>query len=219
MIRFWSLATSIAMLLLLLFFAASAAGIAVLDDPTPLLRDARPAAALIGVALLVGDVVLPVPSSLVMVAHGALFGIAGGALLSLFGSVAAALAAFALGRAGTPAIRRIVTPREHTRAAARLARWGVVAIALTRPVPILAETVAILAGSSNLRWHQTALAAAAGSVVPAAVYAWSGAHATSAGNHVLIFAGVLIVTAVLWWVGRCEGPRTAGKFLRSKKTG
>ncbi len=32
-------------------------------------------AALVGVGLLVADVVLPVPSSVVMLAHGALFGV------------------------------------------------------------------------------------------------------------------------------------------------
>ncbi len=36
-----------------------------------------------GVGLLVADIVLPVPFSVVMVAHGALFGIVPGAALSL----------------------------------------------------------------------------------------------------------------------------------------
>ncbi|MDP9193804.1 MAG: VTT domain-containing protein [Acidobacteriota bacterium] len=201
MLRWWSLAASIALLLLLMFFAASAVGIALLDDPAPLFRGARTTAALIGVALLVADVFLPVPSSLVMVAHGTLFGVLGGTMLSLTGSVASALVGFAVGRAGSGAVRRFVSEREHDRASAMLARWGVVAIAVTRPVPILAETVAILAGSSRLGWREAALAAAAGSLVPAAVYAWAGAHVETAANHALIFGGVLLVTGILWWVG------------------
>jgi uncharacterized membrane protein YdjX (TVP38/TMEM64 family) len=188
-------------------------GIAVLEDPTPLLRGARPAAALIGVALLVVDVFLPVPSTLVMVAHGALFGLAGGALLSMIGSIAAALIGFAVGRAGNGAVRRIVTPNEHARAGELLRRWGVLAIALTRPVPILAETVAILAGSSPLTWRQTALAAAAGSLVPSLAYAWAGAHASDVASQTLIFAGLLAVTTVLWLVGR--GVNAAGSHLKN----
>jgi len=208
LVRWSALAIAIAATLLVMFFAASSAGVALLQDPTPYLRgSARPAAALLGVALLVADVFLPVPSSLVMVAHGAFFGVAGGALLSLVGSVAAALTGFAVGRAGNRAIRRLVTPAEHARAGALLERWGVVAIAVTRPVPILAETVAILAGSSPLTWRQTAIASAAGSIVPSIVYAWAGAHAKEAGNHAVIFGGVLAVTAVLLWIGGAFKPR------------
>ena len=205
MLRWWSLAGTLSLFFLLLFLAASAVGPGFLEDPSQLFRDAGPAAAVIGVGLLIADVVLPVPSSLVMVAHGTLFGVAGGALLSLIGSVASALVAFALGRAGTPVIRRLVTEREHARAAALLARWGIMAIAVTRPVPILAETVAILAGSSRLRWHEAALAAFAGSLVPALVYAWAGAYARDMVSQTLIFAGVLAVTGVLWVVGRRRG--------------
>jgi uncharacterized membrane protein YdjX (TVP38/TMEM64 family) len=204
--RWWMLAFVIAVTLLVMFFAASSSGIALFEDPTPLLRGARPLAAVIGVLLLVADVFLPVPSSLVMLAHGTLFGVAGGTALSLIGSVASALTGFAVGRAGKDAVRRFVTEREHERAGALLERWGVVAIAVTRPVPILAETVAILAGSSPLTWTQTALAAAAGSIAPAAVYAWAGAHAHGTVNHVLAFGGVLLITSVLFFIGR---PRTA----------
>lgn len=202
LIRWWSLAFAIASTILVIFFAASSAGIAVLNDPTAAMGDARPLAAMAGVLLLVADVLLPVPSSLVMVANGALFGGLLGTLLSLIGSVASALTAFAIGRAGNGAIRRFVTPNEHDRAGALLARWGVVAIAVSRPIPIVAETVAILAGSSPLRWRDVTVAAAAGSIVPAAAYAWAGAHARDAGSHVLIFGGVLAVTAMLLGIGR-----------------
>ena len=189
LVRWFSLAFAIAATLLLTFLAASASGIALFEDPMPLLRGARPAAATIGVLLLVADVFLPIPSSLVMVAHGALFGVAGGTILSLVGSTAAALTGFALGRAGNTAVRRIVTPEEHQRAGELLRRWGVLAIAVSRPVPILAETVAILAGSSPLTWRQITFASAAGSLVPSLVYARAGADASEVASQIVIFAG------------------------------
>lgn len=198
-LRWWLFAGSVALLILLLFFAASAAGLAIEDSAMP--RERGWFAAATGVGLLIVDAALPVPSSLVMIVHGKLFGTATGALLSVIGSIGSALAAFAIGRVGTPGIRRLVLPDEHERASALLAKYGATAVALTRPVPILAETVAILAGSSKLTWYETTLAAAAGSILPAVIYAWAGAHAQSA-NHALIFAGVIAVTALLWWVGR-----------------
>jgi uncharacterized membrane protein YdjX (TVP38/TMEM64 family) len=198
-IRWWSLVAGIAFTLLLMFAAAWAMGFDIEGAP-PMPKQAGPLAAITGVALLIADVFLPIPSSLVMIAHGALFGIVVGALLSLTGSVASALTGFAVGRAGTRAIRKIVSPAEHEYASSLLAKWGVMAVALTRPVPILAETVAILAGSSQLTWTQTAVAAAAGSIVPSLTYAWAGANARNA-NHAIIFGGVMLATGVLWWIG------------------
>jgi uncharacterized membrane protein YdjX (TVP38/TMEM64 family) len=201
-VRWWLLSAGVALAILLMFVAATAAGLAVEASDLP--REAGALAAVTGVVLLIVDAALPVPSSLVMVAHGQLFGVVAGALLSMIGSVGSALAAFAIGRAGTKGIRRLVLPDGHARASAMLERWGVAAVAVTRPIPILAETVALLAGSSRLTWMQTALAAAAGSILPSAAYAWAGAHARSA-NYVLIFGGVLLVTAVLCWIGARPG--------------
>ena len=201
MLRWWTFAAGLAAVLLAIFGIASATGVAWLDDPAPLLRGGRIAAAIAGMLLLVADVFLPIPSSLVMVLHGTLFGAATGTLLSLAGSTAAAMTGFAIGRAGNDAIRRFVTPGEHERAGAMLRRWGILAIAVSRPVPILAETIAILAGSSPLTWRQTALAAAAGSLVPSLVYAWAGAHATTALSHAVIFGGVVVVSGALWFAG------------------
>ena len=198
------------MTMLVIFFVVTSADVAVLSDPSQVMRGAHPLTALAGVLLLIADVFLPVPSSLVMVAHGALFGAVGGTLLSLLGSVASALTAFAVGRAGNGLIRRFVTEREHARAGAMLERWGLVAIAVSRPVPILAETVAILAGSSPVTWPQLVLAAAAGSIVPAFAYAWAGAHAHGLAAQSVIFAGVIAVSAVLLVIGRRVAVRTRG---------
>ncbi len=202
MVRWWSLAFGIALLLLVMFLAATYTEVPLLSDPGPAMRAARPVAAVAGVLLLMADVFLPVPSSLIMVANGALFGIVGGTLLSLVGSVGAALTGFAVGRAGNDLIRRFVTPAEHERAGAMLQRWGVLAIVVTRPVPILAETVAILAGGSPMTWTQTLLASIAGSIVPAAAYAWAGASAQALGVQTAIFAGVLVMGALLFVAGR-----------------
>src|SRR5215210_9077073 len=83
-----------------LFFLVEALGIPLLVDPTPWLNRGGVLAASLGVGLLIADVLLPVPSSLVMVAHGALFGVLVGTLLSLLGSMGAAMFGFWLGRRG-----------------------------------------------------------------------------------------------------------------------
>lgn len=187
---------------LLLFFVVEALGVQLLTDPTPWMRHGGVLAAALGVGLLIADVLLPVPSSLVMVAHGALFGVVIGTLLSLLGSVGAALFGFAIGRRGGKLLERIVTPAERARADRMLARWGTLAVVVTRPVPILAETVAIMTGASSIGWLRMALASFAGSLPPALLYALTGAAYANFQSLVLMFAATLLVAASFWLIGR-----------------
>ena len=200
---------------LLLFLFVEALGVPLLTDPSPWLKQRSVLAATIGVGLLVGDVLLPVPSSLVMVAHGALFGIVGGTLLSLAGSVGAALFGFAIGRRGGRIFERLVTPEERARADELLRRWGMLAIIVTRPVPLLAETVAIVAGTSSLGWGRTMLAAFAGSLPPALLYAITGAAAVNLQNTTLVFVAVILIAVCFWIVGRRVEPYLARRESRS----
>lgn len=210
--RYWAIAGLVLGAMLLAFAGVEALGVPLLRDPSAWLgRGGAPAAA-IGLGLLVGDVLIPVPSSIVMTAHGALFGILPGAALSLTGSTGATLLGFAIGRAGGPLLARLVGPAEQARANHLLERWGAVAILASRPVPLLAETVAILAGASPLGWGRAAVAAMAGSLPPALVYALAGSVAADLGSALLVLAGVLLLTGAAWLLGRrWSGERGARK--------
>jgi uncharacterized membrane protein YdjX (TVP38/TMEM64 family) len=186
----------------ILFFIVEALGVPLLSDPTPLMKHGGVLAASLGVGLLIADVVLPVPSSLVMVAHGALFGVVIGTLLSLVGSVGAALFGFAIGRRGGKVLERLVTPAERARADYLLARWGALAIIVTRPVPLLAETVAIMAGASRMSWSSVTCASLAGSLPPALIYALTGAAVANFQSTALMFGVVLLVAGLFWLMGR-----------------
>jgi uncharacterized membrane protein YdjX (TVP38/TMEM64 family) len=197
-------------LFLFLFFLVEALGIPLLVDPTPWLKQGGIWAATLGVALLIADVLLPVPSSLVMVAHGALFGVLVGTLLSLLGSTGAAVFGFWIGRRGGKLLERLVTAEERERANRMLERWGTLAVIVTRPIPLLAETVAIMAGASPLGWGRTALAALAGSLPPALLYALTGAAAGRFQDTALMFLFVLLITGLFWIVGRRITPAQKG---------
>ena len=187
---------------LCLFFLVEALGVPLLVDPTPWLNHGGALAAALGVGLLIADVLLPVPSSLVMVAHGALFGVLGGTLLSLLGSTGAAVFGFWIGRRGGRLLESLVAAEERARADLLLDRWGALAIIVTRPIPLLAETVAIMAGASPVGWGRTALAALAGSLPPALLYALTGAAVANFQSASLMFAFVLLVAGIFWVVGR-----------------
>ena len=137
-----------------------------------------------------------------MVAHGALFGVVGGTLLSLLGSLGAALFGFAIGRRGGTLLERLVRPSERDRANRILARWGGLAVVISRPIPILAETVAIMAGTSSLGWGRMTVAALVGSLPPALLYALTGATVANFQSTSLMFGVVLLVTGSFWLIGR-----------------
>ena len=89
MTRFW---TFVAVLLLTftgMFLFFEQLNVPLLENPYETLDGQGASVALIGISLLVADVILPVPSSLIMVANGAFFGIALGTILSLIGSLGA----------------------------------------------------------------------------------------------------------------------------------
>ena len=177
MVRYRSIILALLACFLILFLLVEALDVPLLTDPVPWLEGGGGAAALLGVGLLIVDVALPVPSSLVMIAHGARFGVLVGTLLSVVGSVGAALLGFAIGRRGGQLLERLVPPEERAQADRLLWRWGALTIIVSRPVPLLAETVAVLAGASPMSWGQAASAAFAGSLPAALVYALTGAIA------------------------------------------
>jgi uncharacterized membrane protein YdjX (TVP38/TMEM64 family) len=194
-------------LLLAAFLFVEALEIPLLADPRPWLDERNALVALLGINLLVVDVLLPVPSSIVMVANGAVFGVVLGALLSLLGSAGAALFGFALGRRGGPLLDRLVPASERAPADRFLSRWGPLAIVVSRPVPIAAETIALMAGASTLSWRRAALAAVIGSLPGAVLYAVVGAAAAGVDTGALVFGAVVLLAAFTWLVARRLEPR------------
>jgi uncharacterized membrane protein YdjX (TVP38/TMEM64 family) len=200
--RYWLAIASVFSFMLALFFVIEALHIPVLSDPSVALQRGDWLAAVTGVVLLIADVVLPVPSSLVMVAHGALFGVVTGTLLSLLGSVGATLTGYAIGRKSNRWLERFVSAEERLRADCVLSRWGAIAVVATRPLPLVAEIFSLLAGASRLSVRTITFAAIVGAFPSALVYAITGTVAASFKNSVAIFSLMMLVTGSFWFVGR-----------------
>ncbi|MDP9070340.1 MAG: VTT domain-containing protein [Actinomycetota bacterium] len=204
MTRCWAVAVTVLAALLAAYVTVERLGVGLLADPSSAVVAGGAVAATLGVGLLVIDAVLPVASSMVMVAHGAAFGVVGGTLLSLLGSTGGALLGFGLGRRGAPLVVRVVPVDQRARAERLLARWGGLAVTVSRPVPLLAETVAILAGASAMRWRSLAIAAAAGAFPTALAYALAGALAGGLRGMVLV-GGLLLAGLVVGYGRRRAG--------------
>ena len=178
---------------------------AFLTDPRPWLELGGGPALAISIGLLVGDVLLPIPASLVMVANGAVFGIGTGTLVSLVGSTGASWLGFFLGRRGGSLLDRLVPKQEQARVNALLARWGTLAVVVTRPLPLLSETTAIIAGTSPMSWSSMMTASLAGALPASLLYALTGATSARLDNSFLVFGLVLAIAGCFWIIGKRMG--------------
>ena len=158
--------------------------------------------ALTGAGLLAIDVLLPVPSSIVGTMLGARLGFLPGFLATFAGLMAGQAAAYAasrwwLGRHDTTPLPPAPT---------------LTALFLSRPVPVLAEAMALAAGASRLHWGQFLAACGAGNLVYASALALNGAELVPGAP---IGPGLLLpmlLPAVAWlaWQRRRKNHPTGG---------
>ncbi len=202
--RYLVVAGLIAGFVLASFLVVEALGVPLLVDPTDRFAGGGIGIAALGVGLLLVDVLIPVPSSLVMTAQGALFGFLGGTALGLAGSVGATLVGFGIGRRGSRLINRYVgasNARAADQSRSLIRHLGPLAIIVTRPLPILAETTAIVAGSTAMTWRQAVGGSLIGCLPAAAIYSAAGAFASDVSTGLLVFPIVIALAALVWAVG------------------
>jgi uncharacterized membrane protein YdjX (TVP38/TMEM64 family) len=160
----------------------------------------RPPSVLVGLViagLLASDVLLPVPSSLVGTAAGALLGWAVGAAVAWAGMMLGCALGWLLGRsAGRAGLRRFVGEAELTRAEALARRFGDAALLVSRPVPVLAEASVLFAGACALPFGRMLALTALSNAGIALVYAALGAVAGGTGSFLLVFAAAVLVPGI-----------------------
>jgi uncharacterized membrane protein YdjX (TVP38/TMEM64 family) len=127
------------------------------------------------IGLLAGDIVLPVPSSVVITFSGKVLGFWGGMAASWCGMTVGGVVAFGMARAwGRPIARRFARTDELERVDALAARVGVLVLVLTRPIPILAEASVLLMGTTSLVWWRFLAAVGLSNLGITAAYAALG---------------------------------------------
>lgn len=161
------------------------------------------AAVIIG--LLAADVFLPVPSSIIMVMSGAAFGVLWGSVFALVGSVLGEWLGFELVRKfGRRATHALASDDELESVNRFFARHGALAIVVTRPLPVVMETMSLVAGLSTMRRRVFLAASIAGTAPIVVVYAYAGAVSRQVGS--LLPAAVILVAVAgagwLWYRSR-----------------
>lgn len=149
-------------------------------------RHGRALAAIALTLLLAVDLVLPLPSSALMMLSGSLFGTTLGTAISFVGSTLSATLGFAVcRRIGVPAFTRVCGEAETSRLSASLARLSPWLVLLTRAAPMLAELAACLAGLAAWSLWRFLGCVALGTAPVAWIYAAAGANARDASGVAL----------------------------------
>lgn len=155
--------------------------------------------ALAGAGLLAVDVLLPIPSSIIGTMLGARLGFGAGFAAAFTGMMVGQTAAFVVSRW---ALRR--------RSGELPAAPTLVALFLSRPVPVLAEALVFAAGAARVSWPQFLLTCAAGNLIYAAALALNGAQlvpGTLLGPGLVLPMLLPVVAWLVWRKLRRTTPR------------
>ena len=157
------------------------------------------------VTLLAADLFLPIPSSLIMVLSGAVFGVLWGSLFSLVGSIGGEWLGFELVRRyGRRASSKMVGDDELERLGRVFERHGAAVVVVTRALPVVMETMSVVAGLSKMNRGSFLVASLLGTAPIVVVYAYAGAVSRQTGSLVPAVIMLIAVAGLGWIVFRAR---------------
>ncbi len=163
-------------------------------------------AAVLG-GLLIGDIVLPVPSSLISTACGRYLGFGLGTLVSFVAMTITAILGYLLGLTASKWAQRNLSVGERATLERLHSRWGVWSLAAVRPVPVLAEASVIFAGMSGVPWRGALPLVVLANLAVSACYAAIGALARGRYATLLAFAGAALLSGLAMLLFRRRASR------------
>jgi uncharacterized membrane protein YdjX (TVP38/TMEM64 family) len=149
---------------------------------------------LAGIGLLIADIALPVPSTIVMSALGLTYGWFMGGFLASAGSFLSGLVAYTCCRwLGRPAARWIAGDEALSKGAIIFDKRGAWLVALSRWMPVLPEAIACLAGLVNMDFRSFLISLACGSLPVGFAFAAIGALGNSHPGWAIALSSLLPV--------------------------
>ena len=205
----WFLGFSLIILLVWVIWGGHWAQWADMNNVVAALHGYGISAGLAGALMLVLDLLLPIPGTVVISALGFIYGTWQGALNAFAGLFAAGMIGYGLGRlCSEKTAVKFLGDKDFQRGKSLFERGGGWVVALSRAVPILPEAISVSAGMLRMPLAAYMISLGCGCLPMAVLFAWIGAsgHERPWLTLVLSFA----VPAVLW---------SAASLWRKKRTG
>lgn len=145
------------------------------------------------VVLLFVDLLLPVPSSVTMAFSGMFLGLWIGGAVSFLGAMTAACGGFWFCRWGGQGVfKRLVGKKDMVRIDSWFRQYGVYAIIISRPIPMLTEILSCLAGLSDLRFRTFLFSSILGTLPICFVYSYVGSRGSITDPWPAVWVAILI---------------------------
>lgn len=154
--------------------------------------------AIVSFVILIADIVLPVPSSIVMYVNGYVLGIPLGGLISLISLSIGSVIGYYLGKLSSLGLRAQSDERSH----AILSKYGALAILMTRGIPIVSESICIVCGYNGMPLKQYFIFNLIGYLPLCLLYAFCGSIGFDKNNFLISFACSLFISASFWFLGK-----------------
>lgn len=167
------------------------------DGSVKWLEAAGPWAWIAGILLLLGDLVLPVPGTVVISALGYIYGIGIGGGVASTGLILAGMSGYGLGRLfGEGFARRWLGDGDYEKGRRLFEKGGGWIVAMSRALPILPEVISCTAGLVRMPFRRFMLALTCGSVPMGFLFAAVGTAGRDAPGWA--FALSLVIPALIW---------------------
>jgi len=152
---------------------------------------------LLGILLLLADLLLPIPGTIVMSALGAVYGFWLGGLIATIGSMLAGILGYGVGRFFDEKFaKRWLGEKDFEKGKTLFDKRGAWVVAVSRALPILPEVLSCMAGLLRMPFGKFVIALACGSIPMGFLFTWIGDIGREQPAWGLAFS--LGVPAVLW---------------------
>ncbi|BDD04017.1 TVP38/TMEM64 family protein [Aureibacter tunicatorum] len=151
-----------------------------------------------GTLLLSLDIILPVPSTVILIANGAIFGTALGAAISMLDLMISTSFGILIGSKFTEKTNQWLNEKEKLQAEQFISKWGLIAIIISRSIPMLSETILLMAAAMGLNPRKLAIASFFGYLPGVIIYAYTGAFAATLESSLWSFIAVISISSIFW---------------------
>ncbi len=153
---------------------------------------------LVSFLALTSDIVLPVPSSIVMYTNGFVLGPVPGTALSFISVMVGSIFGYYLGRFTSLGLKA----KEDEKANYFLRKYGSLAILISRGIPILSESICIVCGYNKMNLKTYLLFNVIGYIPVCIIYAYFGSIGYDKDSFLITFGCSMLIAALFFLAGK-----------------
>ena len=160
--------------------------------------------------ILTSDIVLPIPSSVVMILNGKVLGVFLGTIISLLAGLSSSSIGFYLGRKTSWIADKVFSKKERETSSTLFKKFGNSAIVISKALPVLSEAVAFLSGTTSISFSRFLVLSVAGHLMVSLTYAIAGQLSGNTNSNLI---GGIVICSVLvagWIIQFFIKKKTAG---------